>query len=90
MVPAAGGAAKKLVAQKGHDGEPAWSPDGKWIAFVSQAGRDEDWYTNSYVCLVPAAGGAPRNLTTALDEAIGGIGGSSLTWSHDSTAVLFP
>ena len=90
VVPAAGGAAKKLVAQKGHDGQPAWSPDGKWIAFVSQAGRDEDWYTNSYVCLVPAAGGAPRNLTTALDEAIGGIGGSSLTWSHDSTAVLFP
>ena len=87
VVPTAGGAATTLVAQKGHDGEPAWSPDGKWIAFVSQAGRDEEWYTNSFVCLVPATGGSPRNLTTALDEA---IGGTSLTWTRDGAAVLFP
>ena len=86
VVPAAGGAATKLVAQKGPDTDPAWSPDGKWIAFVSAAGRDEDWYTNSYVCVVPAGGGTPRNLTTALDEAIGGAG---LVWTRDSSALLF-
>jgi len=89
VVPAAGGEPARLVAQRGLDDEPAWSPDGKWIAFVSQAGRDEDWYTNSYVCVVPATGGAPRNLTTSLDEAIGGLGGASLTWTRDSSAVLF-
>jgi len=65
VVPATGGEPTKLVSQKGLDGEPAWSPDGKWIAFVSQAGRDEEWYTNSFVCVVPAGGGAPRTLTTA-------------------------
>ena len=90
VVPAAGGAPTPLVARKGPDDEPAWSPDGKWIAFVSQDGRDEEWYTNSYVCVVPAAGGTPRTLTTSLDEPIGGLGGSALTWTPDSTAVLFP
>jgi dipeptidyl aminopeptidase/acylaminoacyl peptidase len=90
VVAAAGGEPTKLVSQKGLDGEPAWSPDGKWIAFVSQAGRDEEWYTNSYVCVVPAGGGAPRNLTTAFDESIGGLFGSRPTWTPDSTALLFP
>ena len=58
--------------------EPAWSPDGKWIAFVSQAGRDEEWYTNSYVCVVPAGRGrAAHSHAQALDEEIGGLFGSA-------------
>jgi dipeptidyl aminopeptidase/acylaminoacyl peptidase len=90
IVPAAGGAPTPLVTQKGGDRAPAWSPDGKWIAFESQDGRDEDWYTNTYASVVPAEGGAPRTLTASLDERIGGIGGSSFEWTPDSAAVLFP
>ena len=85
VVEAAGGAPQALVARKGPDASPAWSPDGKWIAFVSQDGRDEEWYTNSYACVVAASGGAPRNLTPGFDEEIGG----SLLWTPDSTALVF-
>ncbi len=88
-IPATGGTPAPLVARKGPDDAPAWSPDGKWIAFVSQGGRDEEWYTNNSVSVVPAAGGEPRSLTASLDERIGGFGGSSLTWTPDSAAVLF-
>jgi dipeptidyl aminopeptidase/acylaminoacyl peptidase len=89
-IPSAGGAPMPLVNWKGSDDAPAWSPDGKWIAFVSQDGRDEDWYANTRVSVVAAAGGAPRSLSASLDEEIGGLGGSSLVWTPDSSSVLFP
>jgi len=89
-IPTAGGSPAPLVARKGADGAPAFSPDGKWIAFVSQDGRDDDWYTNSRVCLVPAAGGPTRVLTASLDEQIGGLFGSALEWTPDSASVVFP
>jgi len=89
-IPAAGGVPTALVARKGSDNAPAWSPDGKWLAFVSQDGRGEEWYTNNYASVVPSSGGAPRSLTASLDERIGGLGGSALAWMPDSAAVLFP
>jgi dipeptidyl aminopeptidase/acylaminoacyl peptidase len=89
-IAAKGGPPAPLVARKGADDAPAWSPDGKWIAFASQDGRDAEWYTNTSVNVVPAAGGTPRTLTASLDERIGGLFGSALTWAPDSTAVLFP
>jgi dipeptidyl aminopeptidase/acylaminoacyl peptidase len=88
-VPAEGGVPAPLVARKGTDGAPAWSPDGKWIAFVTQDGRNEDWFTNTFVGVVPAAGGPARNLTASHDEQIGGLGGSSLAWTPDGSSVLF-
>jgi dipeptidyl aminopeptidase/acylaminoacyl peptidase len=56
-----------LVTTAGPDTEPRWSPDGATIAFLTQDGSAE-WFSNAYVASVPAAGGAPRVLTRALDE----------------------
>jgi tricorn protease len=56
-VPADGGVAKPLTIHEAHDFMPAWSHDGKWIAFAS------DRYGNFDVFIMPAEGGEARRLT---------------------------
>lgn len=58
---------RDLVKRPGIDTFPRWSPDGRTIAFLSTEGRTE-WIANWYLCLVPAEGGAPRNLTPKFNE----------------------
>jgi dipeptidyl aminopeptidase/acylaminoacyl peptidase len=58
---------RDLVKRPGIDTFPRFSPDGKQVAFLSTEGRTE-WIANWYLCLVPAEGGAPRNLTPTFDE----------------------
>ncbi len=88
LVSVAGGAPKPLVVRPGTDADPAWSPDGKWIAFASQDGHDTEWYTNDYVCIVSPDGGAPTNLTKSLDERVSPFN-SPLRWNHDGTSLFF-
>ena len=56
-VPASGGRARRLTAMEGVAAFPRFSPDGKWIAFTSQADGSAD------VWIIPATGGEPRRLT---------------------------
>ena len=71
--PAENGDVFTLVAQPGaRDQYPAWSSDGKQVAFVSDASGEEQ------VWLVPAAGGTPRQLTR---DHTGPLG--PLVWSPD-------
>jgi tricorn protease len=52
-----GGQARRLTSDEGAETEPAFSPDGHWIAFTGEYGGNQDVY------VVPAAGGQPRRLT---------------------------
>ncbi len=59
---------------------PAWSPDGRTIAFVCSKGRGME----NDICVVPATGGVANNLTAnwSLDP-------SSPTWSADGKTIYF-
>ncbi|HEY6929695.1 MAG TPA: peptidase S41, partial [Thermoanaerobaculia bacterium] len=48
---------KRLTADVGLESNPAFSPDGKWIAFSAQYEGNTDVY------VVPSEGGVPRRLT---------------------------
>ncbi|MDE0897584.1 MAG: PDZ domain-containing protein [Longimicrobiales bacterium] len=52
-----GGAARRLTTNEGAETEPAFSPDGQWIAFTGQYDGNQDVY------LVSATGGQPQRLT---------------------------
>src|SRR5277367_5271872 len=75
-VPRAGGEARQLTTG-GHEARPAFSPDGKWIAFTGQYDGNIDAY------VMPAEGGEPRRLTwhPAPDVVVG--------WTPDSRKVMF-
>ncbi len=74
----------KLLSPSGHEYfEPRVSPDGKWIA-TTRVGEDGSFGQQAKLTLLPTAGGAAQELTTALDRSIG-----DLCWSADSKWVYF-
>ncbi|MGH7464132.1 MAG: TolB family protein, partial [Longimicrobiales bacterium] len=58
----------QLTAGEYDHTSPTWSPDGRWIAYVSNRSnatvRDPGYSNNSDIYVVPADSGAPRQLTT--------------------------
>ena len=75
------GVIRALTGRNGPEGEPAVSPDGKWIAFTGfdDAGRA---YEADELYLMPRSGGSIRSLTPRLDRAV-----SSPVWAADSRAI---
>jgi dipeptidyl aminopeptidase/acylaminoacyl peptidase len=65
-------------------GRPAWSPDGKSIAYL--LGDELKWsaYDQHQLMVIPADGGEPRALTAALDRPVG-----TPSWSGDGTSLTF-
>lgn len=72
MVPRAGGEALRLTASPKGESRPRWSPDGRWLAFLS--GREGD---ESQVWLLDRRGGEGVKVT----DFKGGV--SDLAWSPD-------
>lgn len=77
---------EKLTTDKNVNEEsPAWSPDGKHVAFVSNHDPDPDRSNNTDVFVVdPKAGSVPRKLTTW-----SGPDGGHLAWSPDSRSIAY-
>ncbi len=94
VVPSEGGEAKRLLANA-HT--PSWSPDGRWLAFVSERqGEDsgakpdkgDKWQKQrgkgkGQVWLLPTDGGEAHQLTFMPH------GASHPTWSPDSKRLIF-
>lgn len=58
----------QLTTDPGSDSQPAWSPDGKWIAYTNGPDDKYMYYAMNYLNIVPATGGKPQNLTAKLDR----------------------
>ncbi|MGH8204304.1 MAG: TolB family protein, partial [Steroidobacteraceae bacterium] len=59
MVPTTGGKPRRLTSSKGNESEPAWSPDGRWIAFVAKRGDDKQ----PQLYVISATGGEAIRVT---------------------------
>jgi dipeptidyl aminopeptidase/acylaminoacyl peptidase len=58
----------QVTTNPGEDESPAWSPDGKWITYVTQLEPKLLVYATRHVAVSPAAGGAAKVLTQAFDR----------------------
>jgi dipeptidyl aminopeptidase/acylaminoacyl peptidase len=76
MAPTAGGSPIKLTASKKPETSPRWSPDGRYLAFLS--GRDGK---KTQVYLLDRRGGDAQQLTDYK------TGASAIAWSPDSTKL---
>ena len=86
------------LTQSGHDSSPQWSPDGQWIAFLSERkagdakdadageGKKEDKEKDKQVAqlfLISPSGGEAFAITSGEDEV------HAFAWARDSKAIYF-
>ncbi len=79
-ISATGGQLTKISTGSGPDRQPRWSPDGKWIAFVSSPTEDGP----AQIDIAPSAGGRAAAADPTLD-----LIPSDLQWSSDGKSLYF-
>ena len=79
----ADGKKQHLIADAGSSDTARWSPDGKWLAYTGNPDADAGVST-TYLYLIPATGGTPKQLTTRFDLSVG-----TPVWSRDGKTIFF-
>jgi dipeptidyl aminopeptidase/acylaminoacyl peptidase len=83
---------RRLTLSQGTCAAPAWSPDGRWIAYFDNQCSGTAYTQDYYLCLVPAEGGAARMVSRVLDRGCQVSQPPSTNeppcWSADSTTVF--
>ncbi|HTA65456.1 MAG TPA: S9 family peptidase [Xanthomonadaceae bacterium] len=80
-----------LLTPGTHDEQlPAWSPDGKLIAFVTRRGDDPDRAMNYEIHVIaPTAGAIDRAITSPAMTSLNPDWESRAAWSPDSTRIAY-
>src|SRR6266446_2713333 len=60
----------KITTNPGSDRQPAWSPDGKWIAYVTQTDVKVMIYATHHLAIAPSTGGEQKVLSLAFDRSV--------------------
>lgn len=83
VVPIEGGQAHKITGSPGADNAPQYSPDGKYLGYLSQArgGYESDRWR---IAVLERESGKLTLPTDAIDRSV-----NSFTWSPDSTRLFF-
>jgi len=83
LVPTSGGEARKITSNPGFDGNPVYSPDGKYIAYHAQltAGYEADRWR---VMLYDRQSGKTENISDTFDRSA-----ENLAWAPDSKTIYF-
>jgi dipeptidyl aminopeptidase/acylaminoacyl peptidase len=81
------GQVRQITNTKGCEYEPAWSPDGKWIAYTATK-RDvttiDSIAEDAHIWMCDSGGGNRQELSMALDRRA-----RTPRWSHDSKWIFF-
>jgi dipeptidyl aminopeptidase/acylaminoacyl peptidase len=77
IMPSDGGDAIAMTAEKESSSHPRWSPDGKYLAFLSKRGEGK-----TQVWLLNRMGGEAQQLTEAIQDV------SDFAWSPDSKRLV--
>jgi dipeptidyl aminopeptidase/acylaminoacyl peptidase len=73
-----------VTKSPGEDREPAWSPDGKWIAYTTRLDPTVFEYGTKHLAVVPSSGGEAKVLTQSFDRMV-----FNPHFSPDGKAVYF-
>ena len=83
LVPTSGGEAKRITSNPGFDGHPAYSPDGRFIAYHSQ--KTPEYESDRWrLMLYDRTGGTHTDITESFDRSV-----DEIVWSPDSKKIYF-
>jgi dipeptidyl aminopeptidase/acylaminoacyl peptidase len=74
----------QITTNPGSDTTPAWSPDGRWLAYVTQLDPHLFDYATKHLAVAPSAGGPTKVLTLSFDRMV-----TSPRFSPDGKFIYF-